>query len=344
MKKIFEKMFPATLLVFLLLLSVLLPVQANAAEPAAPYLESVKLVAADASRVEWQPVRGAEAYQVYCRVNGGPYTFVKTTTSTAIVHKKLKGGATYYYKVRAVSADNKKSGYSRSLPLLTISAARPDLTASVSGVQVTLKWKAVKNAAGYAVYRKTSSGEYKLVKSTQELIYKPSGLDLYTRYVFTVRPYRINDGRRFYGTAASVIAVTEKSGYFMDMFKPYETSTPMFMAYKNYANKTFYMCDDPYTHGMILETTGYAVYNLHSRYKKLSLTIGIVDGSVNPGRNRYIAFYGDDVLLKKLYIKGGSLPAAYTVNLTGITKFKIAEEGTGTLGGTTGLANIIISK
>ena len=344
MEKILRKWSLLAAAAFALLLSVLMPVCADAASaPGTPYLESVKLAAYNAARIEWQEVSGATAYQVYCRVNGGPYTWVRTTTSNAIVHKKLRGGATYYYKVRALKG-NKKGAFSRSLPLLTISTSKPALTASVDRTRVTLKWKAVKNATGYAVYRKTSKGKNILVKSTKKLTYESSGLDLYTRYTFIVRPYRVNNGRRFYGKGASIAAVTSRTGYFMDLLKPYETSTPMFQAYKNYSDKTFYMAGDPYTHGMLLETIGYAVYNLHGRYKKLTLTIGSVDHTVNPQRNRYICFYGDDVLLKKLFIKGTALPASYTVNLTGVTKFKIAEEGTGVLGGTTGLADILISR
>ena len=334
MKKMVYIRLLAAAILFVSLLTVFRYKTVNAYVPDRPYLESVSLAAVDASRIEWERVSGATAYQVYYRVNGGPYHWLRTTTSNAVVHKKIQGGSIYYYRVRALHGST-AGEFSSALPLVTLSRAKPSLTASVSGTQAIVRWKAIKYASGYAIYRKTSNG-YKLVLTTKELYYKPAGLDIYTRYSIIVRPYRVENGKRFFGTAASVAVVTARTGYLTDMMSPYNSSQC-----NDHSEDLFYMGGDGYTHGFTLGYNSYAFYNLHARYKTLSLIIGIDDDDWQMDENRTVYFYGDGRLIRAITIKGNTMPKTYQISVMDVVQLKISTDQGGRY---TGFAEIRVSK
>ncbi len=57
----------------------------------------------------WKKVSGASYYEVYYRVGkNGSFKKLKKVKGTSYVHKNLKKGKTYYYKVRAVKKSGKK--------------------------------------------------------------------------------------------------------------------------------------------------------------------------------------------------------------------------------------------
>ena len=311
-----------------MLLSICIPRSVHAYVPSAPYLRSVKMAATSAARIEWDSVSGATAYQVFCRVNGGPYKWVRTTTNNAIVHKKLQGGSVYYYRVRALNGYT-RGKFSRALHLCTLSRAKPSLTVSVNGTQAVVRWKAIKYASGYAVYRKTSYG-YKRVKSTKQLYYKSTSLDLYTRYSFIVRPYRVQDGKRFYGIANSIAAVTAKTGYLTDMMKLSGDHT-------DYSGTLFYMNNHSYTHGFALYsnfTTRSTSCKLHAKYTSLSLTVGIEDTDYLWVNSATIYIYGDGILLKSIRLSDSTKPKTYKINVTDVVdlKFSVSVEGEACIG------------
>lgn len=327
------------LFVCAMLLVICAPRKVHAYVPSAPYLRSVKMAATSAARIEWDSVSGATAYQVFCRVNGGPYKWVRTTTSNAIVHKKLQGGSVYYYRVRALNGYT-RGKFSRALHLCTLSRAKPSLTVSVNGTQAVVRWKAIKYASGYAVYRKTSYG-YKRVKSTKQLYYKSTSLDLYTRYSFIVRPYRVQDGKRFYGIANSIAAVTAKTGYLTDMMKLSGNHT-------DYSGTLFYMNNHSYTHGFAIwrgfySGTKSAACKLHAKYSSLSMTVGIEedDGYYNDFDSATVYIYGDGKLMKAIRMNDKAIPKTYIINVTDVVDLKFSVDADGEV--SIGFADLILA-
>lgn len=79
----------------------------------------------------------------------------------------------------------------------------PELTKlSGSGTSLTLRWKGVKGANTYHIYRKTGiSGPWKFLASVSAdtLSYKDEGLDLLQEYTYTVVPQQECDGKCFHG-------------------------------------------------------------------------------------------------------------------------------------------------
>ena len=63
--------------------------------------------------LQWTPAKKVSGYQVYTAASkSGKYTLLATTSATKYTHSNLKGGKTYYYKVRAYKTVKKKKRYS----------------------------------------------------------------------------------------------------------------------------------------------------------------------------------------------------------------------------------------
>ncbi len=63
--------------------------------------------------LQWTAAKKVSGYQVYTAGSkSGKYTLLATTSATKYTHSNLKGGKTYYYKVRAYKTVKKKKQYS----------------------------------------------------------------------------------------------------------------------------------------------------------------------------------------------------------------------------------------
>jgi len=107
--------------------------------------------------LHWSPVAGAVGYVIRRATSpGGPFTFVMSVTETNYTDIGLNVALGYYYQVAAMNA----AGVS---PDATVTVTAPpsapvSLSAIPGNSQIMLDWSAVANAAGYYLYRGTSSG------------------------------------------------------------------------------------------------------------------------------------------------------------------------------------------
>ena len=70
---------------------------------------------------------------------------------------------------------------------------------------IEIRWKSVKGAAGYKVYRATSKkGKFKLVKTTKSRNWKNTKLKKGKTYYYKVRTYSKVSGKTIYGSYSSV--------------------------------------------------------------------------------------------------------------------------------------------
>ncbi len=159
--------------------------------------------AASGIKVTWGKVSGAKGYAVYRKTTKGSYKRLGTTTKTSYTDKSAKVGTTYYYTVRAYTGSKSDalgntykakywSGYN--------SGKKARYLKTPSSLQVTtntaskriLKWSGVKNASGYAIYRrKGKDGSWKMVGTTTKKTYTDKGsLTKGQKYYYTVRAYR----------------------------------------------------------------------------------------------------------------------------------------------------------
>ncbi len=79
----------------------------------------------------------------------------------------------------------------------------PELTAlKVNGTDLTLRWKGVKEAVAYRIYRKQGAAqpwEFLAEVAADTLSYKDTGLDILRKYTYTVVPQGKSDGRYCHG-------------------------------------------------------------------------------------------------------------------------------------------------
>ena len=112
----------------------------------------------------------------------------------------------------------------------------------------------------------------------------------------------------------------------MNLILPYET--------KGYTQKIssdfMQMGGDKYYNGFQLGNTpstssSYAIFNLNSKYTKITGIIGHIDGSGND--NRTITIFADGILINTIDINYQDLPKELLINVEGVNQLKI--EGTG---------------
>ncbi|MGN0595144.1 MAG: GH25 family lysozyme [Hominimerdicola sp.] len=88
-----------------------------------------------------------------------------------------------------------------------------------SQTKIMLKWDAVKNASGYAIYIKNADGSYSLNATSTTNAYTVTGLNMATVYTFNVRPYFNEDGSTEFVSGKSKLG-----GYSNDFVRGTKTS------------------------------------------------------------------------------------------------------------------------
>ena len=109
--------------------------------------------------VYWNKVRGVEKYGLWRSETGinGTYKWVANPTVPHFTDTKAESGKTYYYKVTTMDASGKHSEKSDAIGITYVST--PDISSRVNkAAGITLGWKKVPGATGYAIYRKSYSG------------------------------------------------------------------------------------------------------------------------------------------------------------------------------------------
>ena len=114
----------------------------------APAVTSATDPASGKIMLKWAAVKNAEKYEVYrSSSKGGLYTKKITTDELGCTDTSAKAGYTYYYKVRAVTADGTKGDYS-SVVYRTCDCAAPVVKGGNNAAtgKVTLTWDKVSGA------------------------------------------------------------------------------------------------------------------------------------------------------------------------------------------------------
>jgi fibronectin type 3 domain-containing protein len=142
-------------------------------------------------RVSWNAVSGAARYNIYRSTSStGPYSFYTYTTGTADFIQGLSPGTTYYYKVSASfgAYDSWEGAQSAPASATTRGPAVSGAAATVvDDASISVSWDAVFGAAGYRVYRSTSSTvTYTLAGEPATASFTDTGLSPSTTYYYKV--------------------------------------------------------------------------------------------------------------------------------------------------------------
>jgi len=156
-------------------------------------------------KISWGKVTGASKYRIYrsAEKNSG-FKKVKTTTARSWTNSSLTTGKRYYYKVRAVYGS-----YTSALSSVKSNRPRPAKAVitrlSRQGGNIVVKWKKVKNADGYMIYRAASkNGKYKKLKDTKAGTVYTSVHPGSKTFYYKVRAYKVYKGKKITGSFSAV--------------------------------------------------------------------------------------------------------------------------------------------
>jgi hypothetical protein len=160
--------------------------------------------------LKWNKVSSAKYYYIYrATKSNGVYQRVGITTKKTYTDKNIKGGKTYFYRVRAVGSDKITNGNMSSVLTVIVPSQVKSLKSSKKSGTTTLKWSKRSSATGYQIYRSSSAkGTYKKIATL-----KGAGKNKYTfttgskKYCYKVRAYYqpYGSSKKIYGKFSSVI-------------------------------------------------------------------------------------------------------------------------------------------
>ena len=145
-------------------------------------------------KISWNAVDGAVKYWVYRSTDGKNFKYYDRTNNTRYTNKSTEIGTTYYYKVKAVNANNVASDYSVSKGIRCKPAA-PTVSIYRTNGKPKLSWKAVSGAKKYWIYRSTDGKNFKYWDSTTKLSYTNSGAASGTKYYYRVKAVAVVNGK-----------------------------------------------------------------------------------------------------------------------------------------------------
>ncbi|MBQ5783015.1 MAG: hypothetical protein IIV99_06500, partial [Oscillospiraceae bacterium] len=169
---------------------------ANAAQSlSAPKVTASNVASSGKICISWDAVDGAEKYYIYrAESKDGSYSFLASTTGTSAVNTEINAGETYYYYVRAVDENGKKSARS-NIVARTCDLARPVVTIGniASTGKIKISWNAVDGASKYVLYHSTTgkTGSWTAVNTTKTSITHSSAKEG-TTYYYKVKALHTN--------------------------------------------------------------------------------------------------------------------------------------------------------
>ena len=176
--------------------------------PAAPAIQSTGMAAFNKIKVIWTKVSGCAGYVIYRSTEeNGNYSVLKTVTmATATEYSNIvQDGQTYYYKIRAfVEVNGKKvyGDYSEVLSGDVIDAPPANFRLEQrTATKIIFNWDKVEDCEGYVIYRCfPDTNKCKAIKNitNKETLTYSYKVEADTDYIFTMRAFRVVNGKKVY--------------------------------------------------------------------------------------------------------------------------------------------------
>lgn len=129
------------------------------------------------------------------RITGDDLNGVKVITGDVLGQNQSE--LTIDEKLRDVTIQSDSEGIVLKKPV--VKPDKPILNKAISGnSSLEVTWQPVDDVDGYRVYRKTNSGKWKGIANTSVTTYKDSKVNVGYTYTYTVRAYRLSNGKALY--------------------------------------------------------------------------------------------------------------------------------------------------
>ncbi len=141
--------------------------------------------------LKWKKVSKAKGYYIYRKKEGGSYKKIKKITSGKTVKytdKSMAAGKKYVYTVKAYNGSKTSSCDKKGLTIRRLTNPSM-LSASGTRSGIKVKWKKVKSAVTYDIYRKKKGGKYKKIATVKsnKLNFTDKTAKKGTTYYYTAR-------------------------------------------------------------------------------------------------------------------------------------------------------------
>ena len=182
--------------------------------PAASTSIEAKPVNSNTLSIVWQPVEGADGYQLFRSFGPtGTFTLAATTVDASYINSMLTLNRSYFYRVRAftmVGTTRVVGPYSAIVGAKPIPAGPANVSAFSGGYdRINLSWTSATGANGYTIYRSTSAtGTFSIVGNTTSTSFQNIGLKSGITYYYKIRSYYLVNGIKNYGMMSGIVYET----------------------------------------------------------------------------------------------------------------------------------------
>lgn len=166
-------------------------------------------------KITWGKVKNATGYILYRSTSAaGRYREIGRFTggNLSCTDRNLTTGKNYYYKVRAMGSGSALGGFSaagKGKPAL----GAPEVSPGGSKGKAAVKWKKVKGASGYQIWRAGSkSGRYQILGTAGQTSFKDKKAVRGKVYYYKVRAYRMVNKKKVYGGYSAAEKAVSKTG------------------------------------------------------------------------------------------------------------------------------------
>lgn len=176
-----------------------------------PVVSKVQAVSSQSIRLTWTAISKSTGYQIYrSTAEKGTYERIATISAGSTVtytDAVPKRNTSYFYKIRALNSNNKKTGYSGWSKVVNgkaVAKTKVTLSEGTTG-GIKISWKKVSGATKYVIYKRAGSkgsyGKLATITAGSTLSYTDESAVSGTTYYYRVQTYNKVNG------------VTGSSGY-----------------------------------------------------------------------------------------------------------------------------------
>ena len=163
--------------------------------------------------ISWTKNDVVSGYEIYNSKNRRAARVNKPTTTKGTV-SKLSAGTSQTFRVRAYVNKDGQYYYGPFTSVKAVTAPNSTKISSLKSTkkkQVTVKWKKVKGATQYQVYRSTSKkGKYKKLATTKKTSYTDKKATGGKKYYYKIRVCKKINKKNYYSSYSAVKSVKAK--------------------------------------------------------------------------------------------------------------------------------------